>query len=314
LSRWEKACRKDAWVEFNDDADLDTSQVSDQRGMGGRLAVGGGGLGIVGLIIYFVIGQLGGGDALPSGSGFGDVGPDQQVGSEAIDEKCRTGADANREADCRAVAFINSIQAYWTEQFQGSGRDYPVAQTNFFSGGVQTGGCGSASSAAGPFYCPADSEVYIDLNFFSELQQRFGAQGGPFVEAYVLAHEYGHHVQNLLGTSAQVGQGTGPKSGSVRLELQADCYAGTWANHATTTPTASGEPLITGVTQADVNAALDAASRIGDDFIQRELGGGQVDTTQFSHGSSAQRQKWYTTGFQTGDPARCNTFDTANLG
>ena len=301
-------------MQFDDDAQLDTSQVSDQRGMGGRLAVGGGGLGIVGLIIYFVISQLGGGDVLPSGAGFGDVSSDQQVGSNDIGEKCQTGADANREADCRAVAFINSIQAYWGDAFQGSNRDYREAQTTFFSDSVQTGGCGGASSAAGPFYCPADSEVYIDLNFFTELRSRFGATGGPFVEGYVLAHEYGHHVQNLLGTSERVQPGEGPKSGSVRLELQADCYAGVWANHAENTPTSSGKPLITGVTQADVNAALDAASRIGDDYIQRELGGGKVDTTQFTHGSSSQRQKWYTTGYRTGDPNQCNTFQTNDLG
>ncbi|WP_367133540.1 neutral zinc metallopeptidase [Saccharothrix sp. HUAS TT1] len=300
-------------MQFNENAELDTSQVSDQRGVGGRVALGGGGLGIVGLIIYFVLSQLGGGGQLPSGAGFGDVGQNQQVGSEAIKEKCRTGADANRESDCRAVAFINSIQAYWTDQFARSGRTYQAAQTNFFSGGVQTR-CGNATSAVGPFYCPADSEVYIDLGFFQEMQQKFGATGGPFVEAYILAHEYGHHIQNQLGTSDRVGQGSGPKSDSVRLELQADCYAGAWANHAQTVPTASGQPLITGVTQDDVNAALDAASRIGDDFIQGELGGGHVDTTQFTHGTSAQRQKWYTTGYETGDPARCNTFDTDNLG
>jgi uncharacterized protein len=300
-------------VRFNEDADLDTSQVSDQRGMGGRIAAGGGGLGILGLIVYFVISQLGGGGGQALPSGFGDVGEGQQVGSEAIAERCRTGADANREDDCRAVALINSIQAYWTDVFQASGQDYQQAQTNFFSGGVQTA-CGGASSATGPFYCPADAEVYIDLEFFTELKTKFGATGGPFAEAYVLAHEYGHHVQHLLGTSDRVSGGSGAKSDSVRLELQADCYAGAWANHATSTPTSSGEPLITGVTQADVNAALDAASRIGDDFIQRELGGGRVDTTQFTHGSSAQRQKWYTTGFRTGDPARCNTFDTNNLG
>ncbi len=298
-------------MRFNEGAELDTSQVSDLRGAGSSLAVGGGGLGILGLVVYLVMQFTGGGGT--AGAGFGDVGRDQQVGSEAIGEKCRTGADANREADCRAVALINSIQSYWNTQFEASGTRYQESQTNFFAGGVQTG-CGSASSATGPFYCPADGEVYIDLNFFTELQQRFGATGGPFVEGYVLAHEYGHHVQNLLGTSDRAGGGTGPRSDSVRLELQADCYAGAWANHATSTPTESGEPLITGVTQSDVNAALDAAARIGDDFIQRELGGGQVDTTQFSHGSSAQRQKWYTTGFQSGDPARCDTFATNDLG
>ncbi|MGM1061109.1 KPN_02809 family neutral zinc metallopeptidase [Saccharothrix sp. Mg75] len=302
-------------MQFNEDAELDTSQVNDQRGVGGRVALGGGGLGIVGLILYFVLSQLGGGGGipLPSGSGFGDVGQDQQVGSEAIKEKCKTGADANREADCRAVAFINSIQGYWTDQFARSGRTYQQAQTNFFSGGVQTR-CGNATSATGPFYCPADAQVYIDLTFYQELRQKFGAEGGPFVEAYILAHEYGHHVQNMLGTSDRVGQESGPTSGSVRLELQADCYAGAWANHAQSVPTASGKPLISGITQDDVNAALDAAARIGDDYIQSELGGGRVDTTQFTHGSSAQRQKWYTTGYESGDPARCDTFGTDNLG
>ncbi|ACU34113.1 neutral zinc metallopeptidase [Actinosynnema pretiosum subsp. pretiosum] len=301
-------------MQFNEDAELDTSQVNDQRGVGGRVALGGGGLGIVGVIIYLVLNQIGGGVPLPQGSGFGDVGQNQQVGSQSLGQKCRTGADANRSDDCRAVAFINSIQAFWNDQFARSGRSYKAAQTNFFSGGVRTNGCGSASSASGPFYCPADSQVYIDLTFFQELKTKFGATGGPFVEAYVLAHEYGHHVQNLLGTSSRVGGETGPKSGSVRLELQADCYAGAWANHATTTPAASGKPLITGVTDQDIAAALDAAARIGDDFIQKELGGGRVDTTQFSHGSSEQRQKWYTAGYRSGNPAQCGTFDTDDLG
>jgi predicted metalloprotease len=300
-------------VQFNSDAELDTSQVGDQRGIGGRAALGGGGLGIAGLIIYLVLSQIGGTPQLPAGSGFGDVGRGRQVDSQAIKDKCRTGADANREADCRVVAFINSIQAYWTDQFARSGRTYQPAQTNFFSGGVRTR-CGNATSAVGPFYCPADAQAYIDLTFFQELQTKFGATGGPFVEAYILAHEYGHHVQNLLGTSDRVRTRQGPTSDSVRLELQADCYAGAWAHHATTIPTASGKPLITGVTELDVANALDVAARIGDDYIQRELGGGRVDTTQFSHGTSAQRQKWYTTGYQTGDPARCGTFDTDNLG
>ncbi len=172
-------------MRFNEGAELDTSQVGDRRGGGGRLAVGGGGLGILGLIVYFVISQLGGGDALPPGSGFGDVAPDQQVGSEAIGERCRTGADANREADCRAVAFVNSVQAYWSDVFASSGSTYREAETDFFTEAVRTG-CGDASSATGPFYCPADAQVYIDLTFFQELHRRFGATGGPFVEGYVL--------------------------------------------------------------------------------------------------------------------------------
>jgi predicted metalloprotease len=156
--------------------------------------------------------------------------------------------------------------------------------------------------------------VYIDLSFFKELQTKFGATGGPFVEGYVLAHEYGHHVQNLLGTSRNIGKGSGATSGSVRLELQADCYAGVWANHATSTPGANGKPLITNVSQQDIDNALDTASRIGDDFIQKNLGNGQVNSGSFTHGTSAQRQHWFTTGYQSGNPASCDTFSTNNLG
>jgi predicted metalloprotease len=304
-------------MRFDDDAGLDTSEVSDLRGGGGvgpRVALGGGGLGVVGVIIYFVLSQLGGvGTIGGSDVGLGQLGSGQQVSNGSLAQECRTGADANTNHDCAVVAIINSIQDYWTDQFARSGQTYRKATTNFFNGSVRTG-CGGATSDTGPFYCPADSEVYIDLSFFQELQSRFGAEGGPFAEAYVLAHEYGHHVQNLLGTSDRVGSGSGPTSGSVRLELQADCYAGVWGNHATTTPSSSGEPLITDVTQDDVQRALDTASRIGDDYIQQNLGNGQIDTSQFTHGTSAQREKWFNTGFTTGDPARCDTFGARNLG
>jgi predicted metalloprotease len=307
-------------VEFNDDAGLDTSQVEDMRssgggGVGGRVLAGGGGLGIVGLIIYFVMSQFGGIGGGGGGSliGLGDVGSGQQVDNAKISEQCKTGKDANSNHDCALVAVINSVQGYWQDQFARSGKTYKKVPTNFFNGGVSTG-CGSATSDTGPFYCPADSEVYVDLSFFQELQSKFGAQGGTFVEAYVLAHEYGHHVQNLLGTSDRVKSGSGPNSDSVRLELQADCYAGVWANHATTTPTSNGQPLIKNISQDDISRALDAASRIGDDYIQRELGGGRVDESQFTHGSSAQREKWFTAGIKTGNPTNCDTFNTSNLG
>jgi predicted metalloprotease len=303
-------------MRFDDDAGLDTSEVSDLRGgggVGGRVALGGGGLGVVGVIIYFVLSQLGGVSSGSGATGLGQLGSDQQVSNSSLAQQCHTGADANRNHDCAVVAMINSIQDYWTDQFARSGTTYRKATTTFFNGGVRTG-CGSATSDTGPFYCPADSEVYIDLSFFQELQTRFGAEGGPFAEAYVLAHEYGHHVQHLLGTSSRVGSGTGPTSGSVRLELQADCYAGVWGNHATTTPSSSGKPLITNITQDDVKRALDTASRIGDDYIQQNLGKGKIDTSQFTHGTSAQREKWFNTGFTTGDPARCDTFGARTLG
>ncbi|MGQ0839673.1 KPN_02809 family neutral zinc metallopeptidase [Actinokineospora sp.] len=303
-------------MEFNDDVALDTSQVQDMRGagggVGGRVALGGGGLGIVGVIIYFVLSQLGG---VPAGAPLstGDVSGGQTVSNTDLAQECRTGKDANTKSDCALVAVINSIQGYWTDEFARSGLTYQPAPTRFFSGGVNTA-CGSATADVGPFYCPADKQIYIDLTFFKELQSRFGAQGGTFAEAYVLAHEYGHHVQNLFGTSDRVRPGTGPQSDGVRLELQADCFAGVWANHATNVPTSSGKPLIRSISQDDVNRALDVAARIGDDFIQKNLGGGKVDESQFSHGSSAQRERWFTTGINGGDPTQCDTFNTRNLG
>jgi predicted metalloprotease len=304
-------------VEFEDAVSLDTSQVEDLRGSGGgigsRIILGGGGLGIVGMVIYFLMSQFGNIGGIGPASTQG-IGPGQQVDSAALSRECRTGKDANTNRDCALVAIINSIQGYWQDEFARSGLTYQTAPTNFFTSGVRTG-CGSATSDVGPFYCPADAEVYVDLAFFEELRNRFGAQGGRFVEAYVLAHEYGHHVQNLLGTSNRVRTRQGPTSDAVRLELQADCYAGVWANHATPTPiTKGGKPLIRSISNDDIQRALDAAARIGDDYIQSELGSGRVDESTFTHGTSAQREKWFTTGLQTGDPAKCATFDARNLG
>jgi predicted metalloprotease len=316
----------EAAVRFNENANLDTSSIDDMRGsgggggVGGRVAAGGGGLGIVGLIIYFLLSQLGGGGGgagipLPSSGGLGGLQQGQSADNSQLDQACKTGASANNQLDCEVVAVDNSLDDYWSTAVGRSGQTFPKPRVNFFSGSTNTG-CGGATSDTGPFYCPADSEIYIDLSFFQELQTRFGAQGGSFSRAYVIAHEYGHHIQNLLGTNSRVQAGdTGPTSGSVRLELQADCYAGVWANHATTTPTSSGQPLIQDVTDADVNAALDTASRIGDDYIQTNLGGGRVNESQFTHGSSAQREKWWQTGYKSGDPAQCDTFARGvNLG
>jgi predicted metalloprotease len=307
-------------VRFNEGIDLDTSQVEDIRdgggGIGGRVALGGGGLGVIGIVLYLVMQFVGGGGGtgfnLPAG-GLPARGSNSTVDNGKLAENCRTSDAANRDEECALVAVINSLQGYWTDQFARSGRTYQPAKTVFFNGAVNTG-CGNASADVGPFYCPADGQVYIDLSFFRDLRQRFGAAGGTFVEAYVLAHEYGHHVQKLQGFSDRVGRETGPRSGTVRLELQADCFAGVWANHASTTPTRSGKPLIAEITRDDVNRALDAAGRIGDDFIQKNLGRGRVDPSSFTHGTSRQRQKWFTTGIDTGDPARCDTFTAQDLG
>jgi uncharacterized protein len=303
-------------MRYREGGRLDTSGVSDRRGRGGGrgIAVGGGGLGLVGLLIVVVLQLAGGGDgggAGPALGGLSGLGQGESTDNTELERRCQTGADANDSVECAVAADVDSIQDYWSQTL---GERYVRTDTVFFSGQVQTS-CGAASSGSGPFYCPADQLVYIDLSFFDQLRQDFGAQGGLFVDAYVIAHEYGHHVQNLLGTNQQVTQGdTGPTSGTVRLELQADCYAGTWANHAETVPDESGAPLIAEINQDDINRALDAAARIGDDFIQRNLGSGRVDQNAFTHGSSEQRQKWFMTGYETGDPRQCDTFATDDLG
>ncbi|MGY1771604.1 KPN_02809 family neutral zinc metallopeptidase [Blastococcus sp. SYSU D00813] len=306
-------------MRYRESGRLDTSGVQDRRGAGGGrgLAVGGGGLGLVGVLVLVLFQVLGGGGGDGGGGAaaalgqLGSLGEGQTADNSQLEQQCQSGADANESVDCAVVADIESIQDYWSGVL---GDRYESTDTVFFSGQVQTS-CGGATSGSGPFYCPADRLVYIDLSFFQTLQEQFGAQGGLFVNAYVIAHEYGHHVQNLLGINQQVTPGeTGPESGTVRLELQADCFAGTWANHAETVPDESGEPLIAEITQDDIDAALDAAGRIGDDFIQRELGGGNVDQDAFTHGSSEQRQRWFTTGYETGDPGQCDTFATDDLG
>ncbi len=292
---------------FNRGARLDPSQVEDLRGSGrGRgLAVGGGGIGIIVAIVWVLLG----GDPGTGGT-IGNLA-DQVVGGPGDNGPqsttllaCQSGADANAREDCRIVGYVNSIQAYWTGAFKASGSTYQPARTRFFTGQVSTG-CGAASSASGPFYCPSDSYVYIDLGFFDDLRSRFGAQGGPLAQAYVLSHEYGHHVQHLTGALEAAGRGgTGPDSGAVRVELQADCYAGVWANNAAATGYL--EPL----TEAQVADALDAAAAVGDDRIQQATQG-RVSPESWTHGSAAQRQKWFTTGYRSGSPNSCDTFSGA---
>jgi predicted metalloprotease len=283
-------------MTFNQGARLDPDQVTDVRGRsigGGRgLAVGGGGVGLVIALVYLLLG----GD--PSELLTQNPGAVVEPNPSALAE-CRTGADANARADCRIVGFVNSVQAYWTDEYRRNGESYRPAQTVLYSDAVNTG-CGSASSAVGPFYCPPDESVYIDLGFFNDLQRRFGAEGGPLAEAYVVAHEYGHHIQDIEGI-LRPGGDTGAESHSVRTELQADCLAGVWVNHAASTG------FLQPPTKDQIGQALDAAAAVGDDRIQAQTQG-QVNPEGWTHGSAEQRQHWFTVGFESGAPADCDTF------
>jgi predicted metalloprotease len=289
-------------MPFNDRSRLDPSQVEDRRGrgVGTKVAIGGGGLGLVVLVVALLLGVN------PSDLGSlaeppASVSTQSPGSTSSLEQQCQTGADANAREDCRIVGFVNSIQSFWTDEFARRGTSYTPAKLVLFSDATE-GACGYASAAVGPFYCPNDQQVYLDLSFFEELHTRFGAQGGSFAEAYVLAHEYGHHVQNLTG-ALEVSAGardTGPTSAAVETELQADCLAGIWAYHATETG------YLTKVTDAEIAQSLDAAAAVGDDRIQQQTQG-YVSPESWTHGSSEQRQMALKDGLQSGDLDTCET-------
>ena len=284
-------------MSFNRKSRLDPSQVQDRRGRGPGTAilVGGGGLGLIITIVAMLLGV-----DLTGITGSGQQVPVQNSGEiYDLEAECQTGADAIERQDCRIVGFVNSIQAFWDDEFARLGGEYVMADTVLFTGATEAA-CGYASAAMGPFYCPRDQQVYLDLDFFDELQTRFGAQGGSFAEAYVLAHEYGHHVQNLLGLLSSGSNVTGPESDAVMTELQADCLAGVWAFHATDTG------YLTQVTDQDIAQSLDAAASVGDDRIQRETQG-YVSPESWTHGSSEQRQQALKDGMQSGDINTCDS-------
>ena len=286
-------------MTFRPDAKLDPGQVTDRRGgrlRGGGMAVGGG---LGSLILVAIVLLMGGNLGDLGGVGLGPVA-DGPVGSQLASE-CETGADANARVDCRIVGAVNSLDAYWSEEFAAAGQTYQPAQTVLFSDSVNTQ-CGGATSAVGPFYCPLDQTIYLDLGFYEQLETRFGAEGGPFAEMYVIAHEYGHHIQNLLGF-LDAGRDAGAEGGAVRVELQADCFAGVWGGNAVDTG------FLEPITREQLNQALDAASVIGDDRIQEQTQG-QVNPETWTHGSSEQRQEWFSTGFESRSSDACDTFNS----
>jgi uncharacterized protein len=276
---------------------LDPGQVRDMRGRGGTLAVGGGLGGIVVLIAVLLLG--GSPQDAATLTGILDRTTVGQESPNDLTQECQTDVDANSREDCRIIGYVNSIQAYWSTAVDG----YTLAPTTFFTDSYNTG-CGQATSAVGPFYCPVDDTIYIDLGFFDTLQSQFGAEGGPFAEAYVIAHEYGHHVQDLLGVLQAGGGGTGEESRSVRTELQADCYAGVWASHAVDTG------FLNPITAEQLGQAIDAAQAVGDDRIQEKTQG-QVTPETWTHGSAAQRVQWFQAGYEGGNMSDCDTFNAA---
>ncbi len=287
-----------------------SDNVVDMRRSGGssggrRMGLGGGKLGLGGIAAVVVIGMLLGKNpmemlGLVAEMQGGGMAPTQQQG-QAI--------PAGDETAEFVSVILGETEDVWAPIFEQSGLTYERPKLNLFSGGVNTA-CGSASSASGPFYCPGDHDVYIDLSFFNEMKQRLGG-GGDFAYAYVIAHEVGHHVQTLLGVSEKVNDARragknikGDGGLLVRQELQADCYAGVWANIS--------QAKHNWLEAGDIEEAMNTATAIGDDHLQKQSQG-RVVPDAFSHGTSEQRVRWFKAGFESGDPNRCDTFSAARL-
>ena len=282
-----------------------TKDVIDVRGGGGRRPGGaalpvGGGLGVVGVIIFLAITLLGGG----GGSGFNIPAGFDTAARAPSGEPIPAGQDPDADLKDFSVYVFNSAQSTWQRIFQQQGLQYEKAKVVLYSGAVDTA-CGSATSAVGPFYCPGDQYVYLDLSFYRDMERQLQA-GGDFAWAYVIAHEVGHHIQQLVGTSDQVNElrRSDPdqaNEASVRLELQADCYAGVWARN-----------VFDQLDSGDLEEAFRASEAVGDDRLQQQAGR-RVDPDSFTHGSSAQRRAWFERGQARGEPADCDTFAAESL-
>ncbi|WP_072314451.1 KPN_02809 family neutral zinc metallopeptidase [Agrococcus sp. Marseille-P2731] len=300
-------------MTFRGDANFDTTTVS--RGGGGRgpgggaIAVGGGGIVTVILVIISMVFGVDLTGLAPSDP----ISPQsQQQGTEEV-TGC-TGEDANDPANvtCRMEGGADSMSRFWTTTMEANGIEYADPSVQLFDRQVQTG-CGGATSAVGPFYCPPDQRIYIDTTFFQQMRDQFGAEGGSLAELYVLAHEWGHHIQQVTGQLGRVQQGdSGPQSSGVRSELQADCYAGAWIAAASQTrDDDGGAPILVEPTPEEIAQAMDAAQTIGDDRLQ-EMGGGGVNPESWTHGSSEQRMTWLTNGYNGGVGA-CDTWNAPEV-
>ena len=292
-------------MDYRDSVDLSDShtQRASGGGGGGRMALGGGIGGLVlMLLVVFVGPRLGINVSDMLGSGSGQDTPAAVQGSD-LDHCKQRDVNVNTNRECRWLLYDKVVQGYWS----GAVSNYSYATVQLFSGTINTA-CGVGQTEMGPFYCSGDSTVYIDDSYVGQLLKQLGASGGDAAELYIVAHEFGHHIQNLDGTMRRATRGTGADSQQVRLELQADCYAGVVFNHVMKD---SNSPIKT-VSKDDLLRIADAARSIGDDHIQKQQGG-FVNPESWTHGSSEQRQRWLSTGFDSGNPSSCNTFDTQDL-
>lgn len=292
-------------MTFNPNADISGNKTS-RRGRNTAI-VGGGGVGVIGLLV-FLIGPLLGVDI--TGLMGGVIDSDQSSQSSGAEEmaQCDTGEDANKSIDCRMAGAQVVLDDYWSQHVDG----YEPPLLTIVDGQTSTQ-CGTASNAVGPFYCPPEQGVYIDPSFFEIMRQQFGASADELAQLYIVGHEWGHHIQNITGTmSDHPNNGTGAESNGVRIELQADCYAGAWLGDVTSLTDDNGTPYLQTPTQEQIDDALNAAFVVGDDHIQKQSTG-SVNPESFTHGSSEQRQKWFTSGYENG-LGSCDTFGEAYSG
>lgn len=290
-------------MTFNPDADISGHRAR-KSGRGAKVA--GGAVGVGG-IIALILALVTGGDfsqLAPMLGGGGDTQEQAQSGETGL-EKCKTGDDANTDDDCRLAGATLVLDSFWEKNVSG----YTAPDMVVVEGSTSTP-CGTASNAAGPFYCPSNQTIYIDPTFWQLMREQFGASAGDLAQIYVLAHEWGHHVQYITGVMQKYpNNGSGPDSNGVRTELQADCYAGAWVAHAAEQKDGNGQTYMLKPTEAELVDALNAASAVGDDNIQKQSGG-FVNPESWTHGSSEQRQRWFATGYQYGVSA-CTTFDVS---